>query len=276
VCVDVHYYCNTLLQHTTATHYCNIAIYTLLLSERNTLLQHTTATHYYCNTLLQHTTATHYCNTQDWFARDKALRDRRRVYTLTRKMQRSRVCCDVHATIDRAQHTTATHNCNTLLLQHNTLTKKMQRSRVCCDLHATLVWAQHTTATHNCNTLLLQHNYRQSACDRITQDCLAFSLFACISALSYNCNTQLQHTTNATHTTATHNILLFSMYKCAFLHALRIGLCKRDLYSAKETYILRFLACAALRIAKSLVQSSNILEDCLCKRDLYSAKETYI
>ena len=51
--ISIHrytYICNTLLQHTTATHYCN------------TLLQHTTATHY-CNTLLQHTTATHYCLT---------------------------------------------------------------------------------------------------------------------------------------------------------------------------------------------------------------------
>ena len=47
-CVDVccRSVLNTLLQHTTATHYCN------------TLLQHTTATHY-CDTLLQHTTATH-------------------------------------------------------------------------------------------------------------------------------------------------------------------------------------------------------------------------
>ena len=44
------HYCNTLLQHTTATHYCN------------TLLQHATATHY-CNTLLQHTTAARHCNT---------------------------------------------------------------------------------------------------------------------------------------------------------------------------------------------------------------------
>ena len=51
--------CNTLLQHTPATHYCNSHCTTLqnrLL--RAYILQHTTATHY-CNTLLQHTTATH-------------------------------------------------------------------------------------------------------------------------------------------------------------------------------------------------------------------------
>ena len=56
-------YPNTLLQHTTATHYCNILLqHTTATHCCNTLLQHTTATHC-CNTLLQHTTATHCCNT---------------------------------------------------------------------------------------------------------------------------------------------------------------------------------------------------------------------
>jgi len=68
------YYCNTrllsrkiLLLRTTATYYCNTLLHSsnqgriMHRSYVSTLLQHNTATHY-CNILLQHTTATHYCN----------------------------------------------------------------------------------------------------------------------------------------------------------------------------------------------------------------------
>jgi len=63
-------YCNTLLQHTTATYDCNtilqhttsphIAYTVACMTYCNTFLQHITATHE-CNTLLQHSTATHHC-----------------------------------------------------------------------------------------------------------------------------------------------------------------------------------------------------------------------
>ena len=63
---------SSLLQHTTATHYCNILLWyscgvphgdpPVTAHCCNTLLQHTTATHD-CNTLPQHATATHYCST---------------------------------------------------------------------------------------------------------------------------------------------------------------------------------------------------------------------
>ena len=94
-------HCNTLLQHTAATHYCN------------TLLQHAAATHY-CNTLLQHTTGTHMTHSHttatlycyiifDLVCTNKSTLYRYNIYMHT-------CMCNIY-NIHTLQHTTATLYC---------------------------------------------------------------------------------------------------------------------------------------------------------------------
>jgi len=177
----VTHYCNTLLQHITATLHCNILLqhtcdkvtsrvnWKGAISTRapplqyycNTLLQHTSATHY-CNILLQHATATHYWNTHLTRSRHK----------LIGKVQLAHVQlhCNTTAT-HQLQHTVATHDYNTL--------------------------RQHFTATHYCNT-----HMTRSRCRLIGKVRLAHVQLHC-GALAAAGKHLLQHAALLQHTAAT-------------------------------------------------------------------------
>jgi len=122
-----------LLQHATANHYCN------------TLPQHTVATHCrntLCNTPLQHTTATHYRNTLPQHTTATLHRNTPPQHTTV-----------IYYCNKPPQPTTATHNCNTLP-QHTTAThhRNTPPQHTIATIHRNTP-PQHTSTTLPRNTL---------------------------------------------------------------------------------------------------------------------------
>ena len=196
--------CNSLLQHSTVTVYCNsVLLRTTAIHYRNTrntrlglcptpliycntLLQQSTAT-VYCNELLQHNTATHYWNTLNTRNVHWTLSD------LTGLLQHSTGPLPQQS----LQVSIPTNCCNTTL-KHTQYTKCALDTVQPYWSTATRCWnrlLQHCNVTIWCESLLLHTTATHLIYD-LRCECCPTSLI-CWSTATLHCNTLLQHSTVA-------------------------------------------------------------------------------